>query len=216
MNQAVQNGGMGREGLEFVREQLGGYVRRGYGGGGDEGVRDGGGVQNKLTQTLTYLFMALYAESWTGFFDEFRALAVVEGRVNEAGAMLYLRIVGSVHDEIADVMIPRTPQEQKLRSELKDLVRARDVGKIALTWQEILSRWREVDSRSRGDVLADDSEVGLLDRHRCRYRSEYSECFTRVGGAAGAIQGREHGGESEGCGDRHVYGDGGEEDGGEG
>ncbi len=82
------------------------------------------------------------------FFDDFRALAGSgdqAGTANPTATMLYLRIVGSIHDEIADVMIPRTPQEQKRSSELKDLIRARDVNKIALTWQEILSRWRQVD-----------------------------------------------------------------------
>lgn len=105
-------------------------------------------IQNKLTQTVTYLFTSLYPSTWSSFFDDFRALAgdaSAIGTANPVGTMLYLRILGSIHDEIADVLIPRTPEEQKRNGELKDLVRARDAAKISASWQEILSRWRQID-----------------------------------------------------------------------
>lgn len=148
VNQAVQTQQLGLEGLHFVRERLMGYVRHRYGGEEGEAGRDSATIQNKLTQTLTYLFMALYGSEWTEFFDEFRSLAAGDGEVgiaNPVATMLYLRIVGSIHDEIADVMIPRSTLEQKRSNDLKDLIRARDVQKIAVTWQEILGRWRQID-----------------------------------------------------------------------
>ncbi|KAK3058003.1 pre-tRNA nuclear export protein [Extremus antarcticus] len=147
VNNAVQTQNLSVQNLGYVRESLMGYVRVRYTTGSEQGP-DSAAIQNKLTQTLTYLFTALYAEHWTGFFDDVRALAgrgEGMGTANPAGTMLYLRIVGSVHDEIADVMIPRTPEETRKGGELKDLIRARDVGKIAVTWQEVLSRWRQVD-----------------------------------------------------------------------
>ena len=149
VNNAVQTLKLSRYDLQVVRERLVGYVRARYSitpppaGVGDGG--DSATIQNKLTQTLTYLFTALYATEWPGFFEDFRALAGEADSGNPAATMLYLKIVGSVHDEIADVMIPRTAEELKRGNELKDLIRARDVGKIAVTWQEILSRWRGVD-----------------------------------------------------------------------
>ena len=146
VNNAVQTELLGQHSLKYIRESLMGYVKQRYAPGANE--VDSPAIQNKLTQTLTYLFTSLYGSEWASFFDDFRALA---GDGNEIGnsnlvaTMLYLRIVGSIHDEIADVMIPRTPHEQKRSNDLKDLIRARDVNKIAITWQEILSRWRQID-----------------------------------------------------------------------
>ena len=157
VNNAVQSFKLNQYNLLEVRDRLMGYVTSRYGGGVEGNGGGGGGaggaggdsgtIQNKLTQTLTYLFTSLYASEWTSFFDDFRELAGdIAGMGNTGSAtMLYLKIVGSIHDEIADVMIPRTPGEQKRSNELKDLIRARDVNKIAVTWQEILSRWRQAD-----------------------------------------------------------------------
>jgi exportin-T len=146
INNAVQTLKLGTYDLQLVQERLMGYVRARYASGGEG---DGATIQNKLTQTLTYLFTSLYASEWATFFDDFRSLAAGAGEEvgtrNPSATILYLKIVGSIHDEIADVMIPRTPEEQKRSSELKDLIRARDVNKIAVTWQEILSRWRRID-----------------------------------------------------------------------
>lgn len=146
VNNAVQVGQVGQYGLSHVKESLMGYVRKTYSDTSRE--VDSPAIQNKLTQTLTYLFTSLYASDWTGFFDDFKDLAGGDASIgtgNPFATLLYLRIVGSVHDEIADVMIPRTPEEQRHGNELKDLIRARDVSKIAITWQEILSRWRQTD-----------------------------------------------------------------------
>ena len=59
--------------------------------------------------------------------------------------MLYLRILISVHDEIADVLLPRSPEEQRRDNELKDLVRQRDTIMIALSWHDILATWKPKD-----------------------------------------------------------------------
>ena len=145
VNNAVQTQNLGQYRLQFIKESLMGYVRQRYAPGGEA---DSPTIQNKLTQTLTYLFTLSYAMEWASFFEDFRALAGDANEIgtsNPAATMLYLRVVGSIHDEIADVMIPRTQGEQKKSSELKDLIRARDVNKIAITWQEILSRWRRMD-----------------------------------------------------------------------
>ncbi|KAK3723050.1 pre-tRNA nuclear export protein [Vermiconidia calcicola] len=141
VNNAVQMQKLGQYSLQYIKESL-----MGYAAGSQEA--DSPAIQNKLTQTLTYLFTSLYSDDWASFFDDFKALAgdgSEIGTANPVATMLYLRIVGSIHDEIADVMIPRTPQEQKRSNDLKDMIRARDVKKIAVTWQEILSRWRQMD-----------------------------------------------------------------------
>lgn len=148
VNNAVQTQRLDRQSLVYIKERLLGYVRQWYAPEPTE--TDSPTIQNKLTQTITYLFTFLYASEWQSFFDDFRSLAgdaASIGTGNPAATVMYLRILGSIHDEIADVMIPRTAQEQKRSNDLKDLIRQRDVAKVSVTWQEILSRWRQMDLR---------------------------------------------------------------------
>ena len=146
VNNAVQTQTLELRSLCHVRDSLMGYIQQRYtigSMGPDSPV-----IQNKLTQTLTYLFKSLYASEWTSFFADFQRLAGDDddaGSANPRATMLYLRLVGSIHDEIADVMIRRTAEEQKRGNELKDLIRERDAQKIAFTWQKILARWQVFD-----------------------------------------------------------------------
>jgi exportin-T len=130
----------------YIKDTLWGYVQQSYAGAG-QNVTDSTHLQNKLTQTLTYLFTTMYAGGWESFFDDFLALAgnSMLGLTNVPATALYLRILGSVHDEIADVIIPRTPEEAKRNTELKDLVRTRDAQQVSVSWQEILAKWRQID-----------------------------------------------------------------------
>lgn len=145
VNNAVQMGKLEQYSLQFIKNSLLGYVRHKYSEDNAAGS-DSAAIQNKLTQTFTYLFTSLYASEWTSFFNDFKSIAGEDsGSSHTYGKLLYLRILGSIHDEIADVLIPRTPEEQKRSGELKDLIRTRDVSQIALTWQEILSKWRQID-----------------------------------------------------------------------
>ncbi|EMC94456.1 hypothetical protein BAUCODRAFT_548660 [Baudoinia panamericana UAMH 10762] len=146
VNNAVQTQRLDQQSLIYIRDSLMGYVRKWYAPGSTS--VDSPPIQNKFTQTVTYLFTLLYPSQWRSFFDDFRELAgdaSALGATNPAGTIVYLRVIGSIHDEIADVMIPRTPDEQKRCNELKDMIRVRDVSKVAVTLQEILSRWRQID-----------------------------------------------------------------------
>ncbi len=60
---------------------------------------------------------------------------------------LYFRLLLSIHDEIADIIIFRDNNESKRNVTLKDLVRERDAEKVAVFWQEMLSRRQELDLR---------------------------------------------------------------------
>lgn len=122
------------------------HVRQSYASNGTSA--DPNHIQNKLMQTVTYLFVQLYPSSWQSFFDDFRALAgdqAVIANVNTATTSLYLRMLSQVHDEIADLALQRPEDEKKRNTELKDLIRQRDAQKISLSWQEILGKWRETD-----------------------------------------------------------------------
>ncbi|KAI9755581.1 MAG: hypothetical protein M4579_004229 [Chaenotheca gracillima] len=151
VNYAIQNQQLDAQSLAFLKENLLEYLRRVYGGSGSETEIDSAALQNKFTQTITLLFSAIYANGWETFFDDFLSLTrPVNGASgdNTAGMLLYLRILRSIHDEIADVLVSHSPEEQKRNNELKDLIRERDVRKLASSWQEVLSQWRD-----RSDVV---------------------------------------------------------------
>jgi exportin-T len=145
VNNAIQTQQLDPQTLGQIKETLLDYVTRTYGSGNQDQV-DPPSLQNKLTQTLTFLFISLYKQGWESFFDDFLRLANMPNNGPEeriTGIVLYLRILGSIHDEIADVIVIRTPAETKRNTELKDLLRTRDVQKVAASWQEILSQWQD-------------------------------------------------------------------------
>lgn len=147
VNNAIQTQQLDNQSLSHVKETLLEYVRRIYGTGSRDQM-DAAHLQNKLTQTLTYLFIASYKQGWESFIDDFLALTSTQNngsRDNLLGTVLYLRILSSIHDEIADVLVSRSAEETRRNTELKDLLRARDVPKIATSWQEILTRWTDRD-----------------------------------------------------------------------
>lgn len=138
------------ESLVFIRDTIMDYIRRSY--FDDPSQIDIAAIQNKLTQTITILFTQMYTSSWRGFFDDLSALMSkappVDGqtqRDNLAGVVLFLRLMMSIHDEIADVLLNRSPEENKRNVLIKDYIREQDVGKLVLSWQEILTQWRGVN-----------------------------------------------------------------------
>ncbi|KAL5415284.1 pre-tRNA nuclear export protein [Paraphaeosphaeria minitans] len=146
VNNAMQENRLDDQSLSYIKDTLMNYIRQTYAAG--SASADAGHIQNKLMQTITYLFVALYPSSWQSFFDDFRALAgdqATIGSVNYTLTLLYLRLLAQVHDEIADVLVARPEDEKKRNTELKDLIRQRDAQKISLSWQEILAKWRETD-----------------------------------------------------------------------
>ena len=145
----MQSGTVDTRGLGVVKEELIAYLRRLYCSSAGPGPQDGASVENKIAQTLTFLFSAFYANGWENFFADLLSLTrktQQDSENNAAGVVFYLRVLNSIHDEIGDVLLSRSPIEQDRANVLKDLIRQRDVQKIALSWQEILSRWREGDN----------------------------------------------------------------------
>lgn len=149
VNNAIKSAQLGDQDLALVKDSLLSYIRNVYGTAGDSNLQlDPLPIQNKITQTMTNLFTALYASQWTSFFHDILALTTTGGTTGKdhgPGVTLYLRILISVHDEIADILLPRSPEEQKKDNELKDLVRQRDTVMIASSWHEILAYWKLKD-----------------------------------------------------------------------
>ncbi|KAF2234306.1 Xpo1-domain-containing protein [Viridothelium virens] len=149
INNAVQANRLDRQELVYIKDTLVQYWRENYSGAAPNDTLDTSYLQNKLVQTATCLFICLYTTEWSSFFDDFRLTAandITSMGTNVAGTMLFLRALNTVHDEIADSLVSRSPEELKRNNELKDLIRSRDIGNIASSWQAILSNWRQIDS----------------------------------------------------------------------
>jgi exportin-T len=138
VNNAIHAQAVDRAGLGLLKQTLLDYIGRIYSGESQESV-DPAHLQNKLTQTLTYLFVFLYKEGWESFIGDFLALAQKDN--NLSGVVMYLRILGSIHDEIADLMLSRPDNEAKRNNDLKDLIRERDMQNIAQSWRDLLARY---------------------------------------------------------------------------
>jgi len=143
VNNAVQVQNLDQNSVVFLKTTLLDYVRRTYGSGSQE-APDQPSLQNKLAQTMTYLFVHLYASGWETFIDDFLALTSSPNSGcmdNVPGVVLYLRMLNSVHDEIADVFLSRQSTDSKRNTDLKDLVRERDMPKVARSFQDLLSTY---------------------------------------------------------------------------
>ena len=143
VNNAVSTQSIDGSGLVMLKDSLLDYVRRTYKENAGQEV-DSSGLQNKLAQTITLLFVYLYKTGWENFVGDLLDLttsANSQQRDNLPGVVFYLRILGSVHDEIADVLLVRQGPESKRNTELKDLLRERDVRNIANSWRELLGQF---------------------------------------------------------------------------
>lgn len=145
VNNAIQTSQLDVQGRATIRDSLMIYIRNTYGADrGEHNLLDPTSIQNKITQSLTYLFVTMYSEEWTTFFADILSLTGSPGsslKDNHAGVVVYLRTLISVHDEIADVMVSKSAEEQRKHTDVKDLVRQRDARMIASSWQEVLSEW---------------------------------------------------------------------------
>lgn len=143
VNNAVHGGFVDRQGLIIVKEQLMGFLRQSANTAGGANQVDSPSIENKIAQTISFLFSAFYENGWETCFDDLLELTSgpLGPRTNISGTVFYLRVINSIHDEIGDQLVSRSKTEQDNANRLKDLIRQRDVQKIALSWQEILTQW---------------------------------------------------------------------------
>ncbi|KAK4931148.1 pre-tRNA nuclear export protein, partial [Elasticomyces elasticus] len=147
VNNAIQAGLLDQAGLDLVKNRLLQYLRSEYAYATNDVHKpppDSSAIENKIAQTITYLFCSLYPTTWTTFFDDLLSLTTTGSGQRDSliGVAFYLRVVNSVHDEVGDVLVAKSKEEQEKANALKDLLRARDVARIAQSWQEILSHWQ--------------------------------------------------------------------------
>ncbi|WZH44430.1 armadillo-type protein [Fusarium acuminatum] len=146
VNYAVHTQGLDQASLAFLKDTLLQYCRQTYGPNAQQEA-DPAHLQNKLTQTLTYLFVFLYQNGWQSFLDDHIELAGIPTNTeNVSGVVFYLRVLGSIHDEIADMLLSRQNNETKRNTELKDQLRAQDMHKVSESWKQLLSRYSTNDT----------------------------------------------------------------------
>jgi exportin-T len=153
VNKAVEGGTLDEAGTDRVKEQLMTYLRRSYKTAEGLNQREENAIENKIAQTVTFLFSTCYARGWESIFDDLLGLtsdSEPSTYDRSEGTGFYLRVLNSIHDEIGDQSLARTAAEQDRATLLKDLIRQRDVQKIAQSWQAILSQWGD-----RNDMIAE-------------------------------------------------------------
>ncbi|ODQ63294.1 Xpo1-domain-containing protein [Nadsonia fulvescens var. elongata DSM 6958] len=141
--QVIDNslGNLGPQQLQLVRENLFKYVQAGVVSGSPSSLEDDAAyMRNKIAQTMGYLFIVAYADTWITFFDDILELLPANGSTfgNAIAVDMYLRILKVVHEEIGDNLIIRPLPLLRRNSALKDYIRVRDVNKLANSWAEIL------------------------------------------------------------------------------
>lgn len=144
VNNAIQSNLVTEQDLVSIRDSYMGYVQRAYGTKQD-GAQDSVNILNKFVQGLTYLFTKLYANGWITFFDDLLAMTILNTSASAdqdtiRGTKFYLKVVNSIHDEIADLLMAKSSEEQQRDTALKDLIRDRDVQKVVTAWQSFLSQ----------------------------------------------------------------------------
>ncbi|KAH7329363.1 armadillo-type protein [Stachybotrys elegans] len=146
VNYAVHTQGLDGTAMAYLKDTLLQYVRQTYGVEAQQ-EPDAVPLQNKLTQSLTYLFVFLYQDGWQSFLDDFLGLTGMSGGVdNVTGVLFYLRILSNIHDEIADMLLARQNGDAKRNTELKDQLRAQDMHKVAESWKGLLARYSNNDT----------------------------------------------------------------------
>ncbi|KAG5997258.1 pre-tRNA nuclear export protein [Claviceps lovelessii] len=146
VNYAVHTQGLDAASLSYLKYTLLQYVQQSYGPDAQQQA-DPVSLQNKLTQTLTYLFVFLYQDGWQSFLDDFWELTgISNSRDSIIGVLFYLRILSSIHDEIADMLLSRQSNDAKRNTELKDQLRAQDIHKVADSWKQLLTKYNDNDT----------------------------------------------------------------------
>lgn len=146
VNFAIHGQALNNESLNYLKYTLLQYAQQTY---GPEPTRpvDALPLQNKLTQCLTYLFVFLYQDGWQSFIDDFLAITGLANNIsNVNGTLFYLRVLSSIHDEIADMLLSRDSTEAKRNTDLKDRLRGQDIHKVAESWKQLLSKYNDNDA----------------------------------------------------------------------
>ncbi|KAG9296389.1 hypothetical protein G9A89_014981 [Geosiphon pyriformis] len=136
----------------YIRTTLMDFVKSEYViGNGEEGEfsTEPPYLKNKFAHSLTLLFLQLYTSSWRGFFDEFllflRTNTTGTKKTNARAIDLFLRVLTSIDEEVANIVVPRGKDENNRNTIIKDTMRIDDVQKITSILYELLKDYSETN-----------------------------------------------------------------------
>jgi exportin-T len=110
-------------------------------------------LQNQVAHSLTLLFLLSYTTTWTSFFNDFIALiqrnAVQRQLFDPFSTQIFLRILLMIDEEVADALytFSKKAGDQRLNTEIKDRIRAFDVGNIFRLLFELMTAYQGQDEQ---------------------------------------------------------------------
>ncbi|KAF0551511.1 Xpo1-domain-containing protein [Gigaspora margarita] len=145
VDEVLKNGSLDTPQFLQIRSTLMEFVKREYVLEEVNGVEFSSEPQylkNKFSHTLTLLFVQLYPSLWPNFFDEFLALlqinAINGSKTNVRTIDIFLRILLSIDEEVANLSVPRKKEDAQRNTAIKDFMRRNDVQKLATAWYDML------------------------------------------------------------------------------
>ncbi|CAG8633550.1 24667_t:CDS:10 [Dentiscutata erythropus] len=145
VDEVLKNGSLDTPQFLQIRSTLMEFVKREYVLEEVNGVEFSSEPQylkNKFSHTLTLLFVQIYLSLWPNFFDEFLALlqinAINGSKTNVRTIDIFLRILLSIDEEVANLSVPREKEDAQRNTAIKDFMRRNDVQKLATAWYDIL------------------------------------------------------------------------------
>ncbi|ODQ51343.1 Xpo1-domain-containing protein [Saitoella complicata NRRL Y-17804] len=138
---------LGEGSLEYIRTTLLNFVNVEFVSG--SGGEDPAYLRNKLAQSFSFLFIAIYPTSWRSFFADFLSLSVSSvpsgRRTNPRTVNFFLRILLAINVEIADALFVRSPAEVQRNNAIKDVIRDNDVTKVTTVLRELMLEYQGSD-----------------------------------------------------------------------
>lgn len=122
-------------------------------------------LRNKLAQTIAFVFILSYESIWPSFFNDFLELLGNQDSPigNSAAVDMYVRVLQVIHEEIGDNLTIREAAVTKRNNNLKDLVREREMAKLASSWMSILQFYPSVREIMEGTLKVIGGWISWID-----------------------------------------------------
>ena len=82
---------------------------------------------NKIAHTLSLIFIRTYLDTWKTAVKDVAALAITESNTNKSGAIVFLRFLGNVNEDVAEGTASWSRTEGTTKGLFKDALRANEI-----------------------------------------------------------------------------------------
>ncbi|KTW27617.1 hypothetical protein T552_02059 [Pneumocystis carinii B80] len=135
------------ESLDFIKNQMLEWIRQEFSLIGLKTI-DPPFLRNKLSHFFSLVFITLYTTSWSSFFADILSLiqdSSQTGKTCPEATEFYLKILLSIHEEIADQQIPRKPDELHRNNSLKNKIRQNDIHHLTDSWYRLMIEYQQIN-----------------------------------------------------------------------